>query len=70
LNRLIEPETQGDPESALPWICKGTRNLAAQLPRQKRSISHEKVAQNYKLQSNRKTEEGADHLLRNYDKSG
>jgi hypothetical protein len=66
LDRLIEPETRGDPESPLRWICKSTRNLAAQLMRQKHPISHEKVAQllrdqNYSLQSNRKTEEGADH---------
>jgi hypothetical protein len=66
LERLIEPETRGDPESPLRWICKSTRTLAAQLTRQKHPISHEKVAQllrdqNYSLQSNRKTEEGADH---------
>jgi hypothetical protein len=66
LERLIEPETRDDPESPLRWICKSTRNLAAQLTRQKHPVSHEKVAQllrdqNYSLQSNRKTEEGADH---------
>lgn len=66
LDRLIEPETRGDPESPLRWICKSTRNLAAQLTRWKHPVSHEKVAQllrdqNYSLQSNRKTEEGADH---------
>lgn len=66
LERLIEPETRGDPESPLRWICHSTRNLSAQLTRQKHPISHEKVAQilrdqHYSLQSNRKTEEGADH---------
>jgi hypothetical protein len=66
LDRLIEPETRGDPESPLRWICKSTRTLAAQLSRQKHPVSHEKVAQllrdqDYSLQSNRKTEEGADH---------
>ena len=66
LDRLIDPETRGDPESPLRWICKSTRTLAAQLTRQKHPVSHEKVAQllrdqNYSLQSNRKTEEGADH---------
>jgi len=66
LDRLIEPETRGDPESPLRWICKSTRNLAAQLTRQKHPVSHEKVAQllraqNYSLQSNRKTKEGAEH---------
>ena len=66
LERLIEPETRGDPESPLRWICKSTRALAAQLTDKKHPVSHEKVAQllrdqNYSLQSNRKTEEGADH---------
>jgi len=66
LEYLIEPETRGDPESPLRWICKSTRALAAQLTRKKHPVSHEKVAQllreqNYSLQSNRKTEEGADH---------
>jgi len=66
LEQLIEPETRGDPESPLRWICKSTRTLAAQLTGQKHPVSHEKVAQllreqNYSLQSNRKTEEGADH---------
>ena len=66
LDRLIEPETRGDPESPLRWICKSTRNLAAQLTRRKHPVSHEKVAQllrdqNYSLQSKRKTEEGRAH---------
>jgi len=66
LERLIEPETRGDPESPLRWTCRSTRTLAAQLTRQKHPISHMKVAQllheqGYSLQSNRKTEEGADH---------
>src|SRR3989304_1979002 len=30
LGRLIEPETRGDPEYPLRWICKSTRPLAAQ----------------------------------------
>jgi len=66
LERLIEPETRGDPESPLRWTCKSTRTLAAQLTRHKHPISHMKVAQllheqGYSLQSNRKTEEGGDH---------
>lgn len=66
LDRLIEPETRGDPENPLRWICKSTRTLAAQLTRRKHPVSHEKVAQllrdqHYSLQSNRKTEEGSDH---------
>jgi len=66
LERLIELETRGDPESPLRWTCKSTRTLAAQLTRHKHPISHMKVAQllheqGYSLQSNRKTEEGGDH---------
>jgi len=66
LEQLVEPGTRGDPESPLRWVCKSTRNLAAQLTRQEHPISHLKVAQllhqqDYSLQSNRKTEEGADH---------
>ena len=66
LERLIEPETRGDPESPLRWTCKSTRALAAQLARHKHPISPMKVAQllgarGYSLQGNRKTEEGGDH---------
>ena len=66
LERLVAPETRGDPESPLCWTCKSTRTLAAQLTRQKHPVSHTKVAQllrtqGYSLQSNRKTEEGEDH---------
>jgi hypothetical protein len=66
LERLIEPETRGDPESALRWTCKSTRTLATQLARCQHPVSHMTVArllheQGYSLQSNRKTEEGGDH---------
>ena len=66
LERLIDPDTRGDPESPLRWTCKSTRTLAAQLTRQRHPISHMKVAQllhaqGYSLQGNRKTEEGDDH---------
>src|SRR3970040_830120 len=69
LERLIDPETRGDPESPLRWICKSTRTLAAQLTRQKHPISHVKVAQllngqGDSLQNNQKTEEGEDHPAR------
>ena len=65
LDQLIEPETLGDPESPLRWVCKSTRSLSVELGRQQHPISHAKVAQllheqNYSLQSNRKTEEGED----------
>ena len=66
LAALIESGTRGDPQSPLRWTCKSTRTLARELTRQNRRISHTKIAQwlhaqNYSLQSNRKTEEGTDH---------
>lgn len=66
LDRLIEPDTLGDPDSPLRWVCKSTRVLAAELTRQRHPISHVKLAQllhaqHYSLQGTRKTEEGTDH---------
>ncbi len=66
LDRLIEPDTLGDPASPLRWVCKSTRVLAAELGQQRHPISHVKLAQllhqqHYSLQGTRKTEEGADH---------
>ena len=66
LEKLIDPDTRGDPETPLRWTCKSTRILATQLTRRKHPVSHMKVAQllhaqGYSLQSNRKTEEGLDH---------
>jgi hypothetical protein len=66
LEAMIDSQTRGDPQSPLRWICKSTRAIASQLSKKKHPVSHTKVAQilhdlNYSLQSNRKTEEGADH---------
>ena len=66
VDRLIEPDTRGDPDAPLRWVCKSTRVLAAELGRQRHPISHVKLAQllhaqHYSLQGTRKTEEGADH---------
>jgi Rhodopirellula transposase DDE domain len=66
LEKMIDQQTRGDPESPLKWICKSTRTIAKELGRQKHPVSHAKVAQilhglDYSLQSNRKTEEGRDH---------
>ena len=66
LDRLIEPDTRGDPESPLRWVCKSTRTLATMLAHEHHRISHVTLAellhaQGYSLQSNRKTEEGGDH---------
>lgn len=66
LEKMIDEQTRGDPESPVKWICKSTRTIAKELGRQKHPVSHAKVAQilhglDYSLQSNRKTEEGRDH---------
>jgi len=66
LDRLIELDSRGDPESPLRWVCKSTRTLAKLLSRRNHPISHVKVGQllhgqDYSLQSNRKTKEGEDH---------
>ena len=66
LERMVDGQTRGDPESPLRWICKSTRRIARELARQKHPVSHVKVAQllhalDYSLQSNRKTQEGAEH---------
>jgi transposase len=66
LDRLIDPTTRGDPESPLRWTCKSTGQLAEALQQQGHVISQPTVYRllgglGYSLQSNRKTEEGADH---------
>jgi hypothetical protein len=66
LDRLIDPVTRGDPESPLRWTCKSTYHLAEALQQQGHALSQPTVYRllatlGYSLQSNRKTEEGADH---------
>jgi len=66
LEKIVDQQTRGDPESPLRWTCKSTRTIAKELARRKHPVSHAKVAQilhglDYSLQSNRKTEEGLDH---------
>jgi hypothetical protein len=70
LESLIEPDTRGDPESALKWTCKSTRRLARELLRQGYSIGPTSVRTllhqlDYSLQANRKTREGIDNPDRN-----
>jgi hypothetical protein len=66
LERLVEPDSRGDPRSPLRWTCKSTRELAGALRDQGFQVSDRKVghllkAAGYSLQSNRKTREGAQH---------
>ena len=70
LEKLVEPLTRGDPESALRWTCKSTRRLAEELKAKGHQISHQKVAEllqelGYSLQANQKTIEGDSHPDRN-----
>ena len=66
LRALVEPTARGDPMQPLRWTCKSTSKLAAELKRQgfrvgPRSVAKELKAQEFSLQANRKTREGASH---------
>lgn len=66
LEVLLEATTRGDPQSALRWTCKSTRNLAEELNHQGHRVGYRTVAailhaMDYSLQANRKTREGASH---------
>lgn len=70
LDGLIEPTQRGDPRRGWRWTCKSTRKLARELTTQGYAISHTTIAeelhrQQYSLQGNRKTQEGASHPDRN-----
>src|SRR5271169_118341 len=70
LDRLVEPTTRGDPQSALRWTCKSTTLLARELTRGHHEVSPRTVGRllnesGYSLQGNRKTLEGDSHPDRN-----
>ena len=70
LERLIDPVTRGDPQSALRWTCKSTSKLAEELVSQNHPIVDRTVARllkvsGYSLQANCKTREGKSHKDRN-----
>jgi hypothetical protein len=70
LERLVEPDSRGDPQSPLRWTCKSTRALARALHADGFEVSYRKVGQllkssGFSLQSNRKTREGVQHPDRN-----
>jgi len=70
LERLVDPETRGDPESPLRWTCKSRAKLAAALSKQGWEVSSTSVGRmlnklGYRLQSVRKRNEGASHPDRN-----
>jgi len=69
LERLVEPVTRGDPESALRWTCKSVRKLAQELQQMGHRVSYQLVSEllherGYSLQANRKTREGGEHADR------
>lgn len=66
LDRLVDPDTRGDPMSPLRWTCKSTRQLAEALRDGGHPISHRLVGEllasmGYSLQANVKTKEGSSH---------
>jgi len=66
LAALVDPETRGDPMSALVWTTKSTRNLARALTGQGHRVSDRTVARmlremGFSLQGNAKVVEGAQH---------
>jgi hypothetical protein len=66
LDRLVEPDTHGDPESPLRWTCKSTRELAQALTAAGHPVSDDTVGrllkqQGYRLQRTVKTLEGIRH---------
>ena len=70
LEILIEPYVRGDPMSPLRWTCKSTKRLSMELSKQGHKVSPRTVAgllkeMDYRLQSNRKRFEGAQHPDRN-----
>jgi transposase len=70
LDRLIDPQTRGDPGSALRWTSKSTTKLAAELRKRGFEVSADTVGRmlrgiGYSLQSTRKRLEGTSHCDRN-----
>ena len=66
LESLVDPVTRGDPQSPLRWTSKSAAKLAVALCAQGHHVSGELVRQllhktGYRLQTNRKTKEGASH---------
>ena len=66
LDRLVDPATRGDPMSPLRWTCKSTRQLAQALSASGHPVSSWTVGellreQQYSLQANVKTRDGAQH---------
>lgn len=70
LERLVDPETRGDPVSPLRWTCKSRAKLATALSQEGWRVSSTTVGRmlnklGYRLQSARKRNEGTSHPDRN-----
>ena len=70
LEKLVDPATRGDPESALRWTSKSTQKLTEALRQQGYDVSARTVysllqAMGFSMQANVKTREGSDHPDRN-----
>jgi hypothetical protein len=66
LDKLVDPDSRGDPMTALRWTSKSLRGLAEQLRTQGHHVSATLVGRllheaGYRLQANSKTLEGAQH---------
>ena len=66
LTALVDPQTRGDPMSALVWTTKSTRHLARELTNRGHPVSDRTVARmlcemGFSLQGNAKVVEGAQH---------
>jgi len=69
LRALVDPQTRGDPMSALLWTTKSTRHLAAVLTADGHPVSDRTVARSlgemgFSLQGNAKVIEGSQHADR------
>ena len=70
LDRLVDPETYGNPMNPLRWTTKSLRKLAQELQNEGFDIHHDKVGDlleklGYSLQQNRKMRDGSDEKKRN-----
>jgi transposase len=66
LERLVDPDSRGDPEQPLRWTAKSVRKLAEAMREMGHRVSFRTIARllrdlGYSLQANAKTREGAQH---------
>jgi len=69
LESVVEPDERGDPESSLRWTTKSIVNIADALQHMTHTISPMSVlrlltSRGYRMQANRKTQEGSRHADR------